>query len=395
MTGGSGVTNGTPPLRIAMIGSGLMAKSHTLAYRNVATVYGQVPFAPRLSLLVDETEELASAGAVALGYDRWATDWREAIDDPAIDVVDIVTPNWLHLDIALAALGAGKHVYCEKPLALTAVDARRMADAAAAAGVTTLVGFTYLSNPAIALARELIQRGDLGAIWTVRGNFSLDAVSDPEVPFTWRFDRSRAGSGALGDLGAHVIALAQSLIGPIASVSGQTSTFIADRPEPAGVFGYGTAAAAGGSRRKVENDDVTHFMARFQDGASGLFEASRVATGHAFDLAIEIVGSKGSLRFDQQAAHTLGLSLPDVDGELRGFREVAVGPNHGDHGRFWPIAGVPLGLHELKVIEVHELLQAISQGRPGLPGFDEGASVSAVLDAVELSAKERRWVDVA
>ena len=384
MTGGPTATNDPPPLRIAMIGSGVMAKSHTLAFRNVATVYGQVPLLPQLSLLVDTSEALASAGAQALGYRHWATDWREAIDDPDIDVVDIVTPNDLHAEIALAALGAGKHVYCEKPLALTAADARRMADAAASAGLTTLVGFTYLSNPAIALAQGLIRRGELGVIWTVRTNFSLDAVSDPEVPFAWRFERARAGSGALGDLGAHVIALAQAMVGPIASVCGQTSTFITDRP----------AAGGGGARRSVENDDVTHVIARFRNGASGLFEASRVATGHAFDLVIEIIGSTGSLRFDQQAAHQLELSLPNADGALRGVRHVAVGPGHGDYGRFWPQPGVPLGLHELKVIEVHELLQAIAQGRPGVPGFEEGANVSAALDAVELSATERRWVDV-
>ena len=383
MTGRPTVTNDPPPLRIAMVGSGVMAKSHTLAFRSVATVYGQVPLLPQLSLLVDTSEELASAGAVALGYRRWATDWREAIDDPDIDVVDIVTPNDLHAEITLAALRAGKHVYCEKPLALTAVDARRMADAAANAGLTTLVGFTYLSNPAIALAQGLIRRGELGAIWTVRANFSLDAASDPEAPFAWRFERARAGSGALGDLGAHVIALVHALVGPIASVCGQTSTFITDRP-----------TAGGGARCSVENDDVTHFIARFRNGASGLFEASRVATGHAFDLVIEIVGSMGSLRFDQQAAHQLELSLPGADGALRGVRQVAVGPGHGDYGRFWSQAGVPIGLHELKVIEVHELLQAIAEGRPGVPGFEEGANVSAVLDAVELSATERRWVDV-
>lgn len=383
MRDGRDATGEVPSLGIAIIGSGVMAKSHSLAFRNVAAVYGSVPLLPRLDLLVDATEELAAAGARTLGYERWATDWREAIEDPGIGLVDIVTPNDMHVEVALAAIEAGKHVYSEKPLALTAADARRMADAAASAGVTTMVGFTYLSNPAIALARQLIQRGDLGTIWSVRANFSLDAVSDPATPFAWRFERARAGSGALGDLGSHVIALVHALVGPIESVIGQTSTFIAQRKEP-----------GSGALRTVENDDVTHFMARFRNGASGLFEASRVASGHGFDLVVDVVGSLGSVRFDQQAAHQLELSLPGSDGALRGARRVAVGPGHGDFGRFWGQPGLALGLHEVKAIEVHELLQAIAEGRPGVPGFEEGARVSAVQEAVELSAMERRWVDV-
>ncbi len=384
-----------PQLRIATIGSGLMAKSHTLGYQAVATVYdGEVPLRPQLDVLVDQNEELAAAGAHALGYERHSTDWRAAVDDPAIDLVDIVTPNWLHYDIAMAAIEAGKHVYCEKPLALTAPEARRMADAAAAAGVTTLVGFSYLRNPAIQLAKKLIEAGEIGEIWSVRGNFSLDAVSDPGVPFTWRMERALAGSGALGDVGAHVIALARLLAGPIGSVVGQLKTVVPARPEPAGVFGYGMAAREDSPLREVENDDLAHFLATFANGASGIFEASRVSTGRAFDLGIEVVGSRGSLRFDQQHDYRLEVSLPGADGSIRGAREVAVEPGHGDYGRLWPFAGVPVGLHEIKVLEIRELLDAIAEGRPGDPGFEEGAQVSAVLDAVELSVAERRWVDL-
>jgi predicted dehydrogenase len=197
------VISTVPELGVAMIGSGLMAKSHTMGYRNVEPVYGNTPFHPRFGVMADAREDLARSGAKSLGYERWTTDWRDAVTDPDVDVVDIVTPNFLHSEIAMAAITAGKHVYCEKPLALTASEAKEMYQAAEKAGVKTLVGFNYLRNPAIAEARRLISGGALGEIWTFSGRFVLDACSDPNVPFTWRFERRLSGSGALGDLGAH------------------------------------------------------------------------------------------------------------------------------------------------------------------------------------------------
>lgn len=386
------ITPEGPELSVAVIGSGLMAKSHTLAYRNVQSVYGSVPLRPRLSLLVDATDELAATGAAALGFERWATDWREAVADPGIDVIDIVTPNWLHEEIALAAIAAGKHVYCEKPLALSAQGAEQMYRAAVAAGVTTLVGFNYLFNPAVAKARHLIRSGALGDIWSFRGAFVLDAVADPAVPFTWRFDRSRSGSGALGDLGAHVIATAHDLVGPIAKVVGLSSTVISHRPEPAGVFGYGTAAAADSVLRAVENDDITNVLVVFANGATGSIEVSRVSTGHTWENTWEVTGSRGAVRFDQQNGYKLDVFLA-ADGE-RGFRSVDLGPGDGAYGQFWPFAGCPIGVHELKIIEVRELLDAIAEGRPAYPGFEAGWRVAQVLDAVEESATDQRWVDI-
>jgi predicted dehydrogenase len=378
-----------------MIGSGLMAKSHTLGYRNVAAVYGRSPYRPHFAVLADAREDLARAGAESLGYERWTTDWREAITDPSVDVVDIVTPNWLHKEIALAAIAAGKHVYCEKPLAVTASDAREMYEAAEAAGVKTLVGFNYLRNPAIAEARRLVETGVLGEIWTFQGRFVLDACSDPDVPFAWRFDRKLAGSGALGDLGAHVVALAHALAGPISSVAGQSQTFIKTRPESTGAFGYGGAADLDAPRREVENDDATTFLVQFANGASGHVEASRASTGRIWHLSIELTGSKGALQFVQQDIHTLRLYLTEDTVERRGYREIELGPSHGDYGAFWPIPGVPLGMHELKTIEVHEWLDALAEDRRPDGDFREGWLVSEVLEAVERSVDERRWVDIA
>jgi predicted dehydrogenase len=388
------VTSTTAELGVAMIGSGLMAKSHTMGYRNVESVYGTTPFRPRFAVLADAREDLARSGAESLGYAKWTVDWREAVCDPAVDVVDVVTPNWLHKDIALAAIAAGKHVYCEKPLALTAADAKLMHEAAAGAGVKTLVGFNYLRNPAIAEARRLIAAGVLGEIWTFRGSFVLDACTDPDVPFTWRFERSRAGSGALGDLGAHIVSLAHVLVGPIVSVAGSSQTFIRTRPEPIGVFGYGSAADLEAPRREVDNDDATTFLIEFESGASGHIEASRVATGRTWHQSIEVIGSKGALQFAQQDIHTLRLYMTGDPVERKGYREVELGPSHGDYGSFWPFAGVPLGVHELKTIEAHEWLTAIAEDRRPDGDFEDGWRVAEVLDAVELSVAERRWVDV-
>lgn len=388
------VSSTIPDIGVAMIGSGLMAKSHTMGYRNVESVYGTTPFRPRFAVLADAREDLARSGAESLGYERWTVDWREAVNDPAVGVVDIVTPNFLHKEIALAAIAAGKHVYCEKPLALTAADAKEMYEAADAAGVKTLVGFNYLRNPAIAEARRLIASGALGEIWTFSGQFVLDACSDPDVPFTWRFERKLSGSGALGDLGAHIISLALVLVGPISSVAGQSKTFVTSRPEPTGVFGYGSGADLSAPRRDVENDDATTFLVEFASGARGHIEASRVATGRTWHQAIEVIGSKGALQFVQQDIHTLRVYLTGDPVETQGYREIELGPAHGDYGAFWPVAGVPLGVHELKTIEVNEWLRAIAEDRRPDGDFKQGWHVSEVLDAVERSAAERRWVDV-
>lgn len=388
------VTSTVPEIGVAMIGSGLMAKSHTMGYRNVESVYGTTPLRPRFSILADAKEDLARAGAESLGYQRWTTDWREAVTDPDVDVVNIVTPNFLHKDIAMAAIAAGKHVYCEKPLALTAAEAKQMWEAAEEAGVRTIVGFNYLRNPAIAEARRLIASGALGDIWSFSGQFVLDACTDPDVPFTWRFERKLSGSGALGDLGAHIISLAQVLVGPISSVAGSSKTFVTSRPAPTGAFGYGSGADLSAPRREVENDDATTFLIDFASGACGHIEASRVATGRTWHLGLEVIGSKGSLQFVQQDIHTLRLYLAGDPVERKGYREIELGPSHGDYGKFWPFAGVPLGVHELKTIEVNEWLHAIAENRRADGDFKEGWHVSEVLDAVEQSAAERRWVDV-
>lgn len=382
-----------PELNVALIGTGMIGRSHSMAFRNVSALYPSVPLKPRLAVVCDQDEDSARRGAQTLGFERWSTDWRSAIADPAIDLVDIVTPNFLHKEMALAAAEAGKHIYCEKPLARTAVEANEMYRAAEEAGVTTLAGFNFLRNPAVAFARELVEAGEIGEVYNFHGTLALDAT-DPRIPYTWRYDRELAGAGALGDLGAHVIEFARYLVGGIDRVCGTSRVVVCERPEAGGPMGYGSRSAEGAPMRAVENDDITLFMCEFACGAVGTFECNRVATGRTHDMSFMVTGSKGALRFDQQGAHELRLFSSDDPRGKGGFRSVNMGPEHGDYGRFWPFPGLNLGIHELKVIEVNELLTALSEGRAAHPDFREAWEVCKVIDAVEKSAEERRWVEV-
>jgi predicted dehydrogenase len=371
-----------------------MGKSHSMAYRNVTAVYRTLPLTPRLALVCEENENLALRAAETFGFEDWSNDWRSAVTDQSIDLVDIVTPNFLHKEMAIAAAKAGKHVYCEKPLAPTAADAKEMYEAAESAGISTLVGFNFLWNPAIAFARELIEAGELGEIHDFKGTLSLDALVDDTAPFSWRFDAKLAGAGALGDTGSHVIAFARALVGDIQRVCGLSRILVKERPATLGGGEGAVSDALQTYMRVVENDDATIFLCEFTNGASGTIEASQVATGRKHDLSVEVTGTKGALRFDQQRGHELLLYLSDDPNGRQGFRSVTIGPEHGDHGNFWSVSGLNLRIHELKVIEVHALLIALNQGRVPQPGFREGWQVCRVIDVVRKSVEERRWVEV-
>lgn len=383
-----------PELRIGIIGTGLMAKSHTVSFLSASSFFDVLPLKPKLAVICDESEDLARGAAETYGFESWTTDWQSLVEDPSIGLVDIVTPNFLHKEMALAAVAAGKHVYCEKPLAVTAADAKEMYEAAEEAGVVTLVGFNYLRNPAVVFAKELIKAGEIGEIRSFSENFVLDAVADPSVPFTWRFGRELAGAGSLGDVGAHVISLARSLVGDIGSVCGLSRIFVKERPEAGGTLGYVSSAAEGSTKKQVENDDLMYFLCEFEGGSAGVFESSRVAIGRRWDLSFSISGSKGSLQFAQQRNYELQLFVTDDPEGKQGFRAINIEPGHGDYGRFWPFGGVPLGLHELKIVEVHNLIEAIAEDRAVQPDFREGWEVCRVIDAVLNSANERRWVEV-
>jgi predicted dehydrogenase len=381
-------------VRIGLIGTGFMGKAHAQAFQNMALLFPDAP-RPRLEIVADVSLEAAQAAARVFGFRRATGDWRALVADPAVDVVDITTPNHLHHQMALAAIAAGKHVYCEKPLAPTAAQAKEMTEAAEAAGVKTLVGFNYLKNPATGLVKQLVESGELGQIVHFRGTFDQDALADPRAPFSWRFERALAGSGALDDLGAHIINLAQHLVGEIAEVCGQTQTIHPERPVAGSGVGYLARAGEEAELRRVENEDQVQFLVRFANGAGGTIEASRIASGRKLWLTYEVTGTKGGIYFTQERMNEVQLYRSGDPSAEQGFRTIYIGPDHPHYAQFYPVAGIGLGYSDQKVIEAYELIDGIAQDRPLAPDFRAGWQTSQVIEAVLDSVAQKRWVAVA
>ena len=369
-----------PALRIGLIGTGFMGKSHVFGITVADRVF-DLPYQLELACIADVSESLARGAAETLGFSGWTDDWHTMIDDPEIDLVDITAPNVFHKEMALAAIAAGKHVYCEKPLAPSAEDAAAMAAAAQAIGVKTQVGFNYLCNPMFTCAREMIASGELGEIRCYRGVHAEDYMSDPDNPWTWRHDP--AGGGALSDLGSHALATAEFFAGPIVQVLGDSVTAICERPN------------GQGGTRKVEVDDVTRTALRFKNGATGTIEANWIATGRKMQHEFEIYGSKGALAFSQERFSELRFySMKDPPGR-QGFRTIVAGPEHAPYGRFCVAPGHQLGFNDLKAIEVRGFVEAIAGSRPEPFGFAAGQRIQLLVDRIHDSSREHGWVDVA
>ena len=369
-------------LRFGLIGSGFMGRAHSIALHSVAATFG-APYQVECAVLADATPQRAQQAAASLGFARSTADWREMLNDPGIDVIDICTPNHLHAEMALAALAAGKHVYCEKPLALDVRESVAIVDAAKRAAVRTAIGFNYICNPMVQTARQMIEAGELGEIVGFSGSYVEDYMGDPRAPFTWRCERKLAGSGALADLGSHLINMGHVLLGPIARVNGIMRTVHKQRTVP------GTGAV-----RDVENEDMAHALIEFASGVPGTMDISRVATGYKCGLKVQVLGTQGSVIFDQERMNELRLYRADDATGRQGFRTILAGPQHADYGAFCPAAGHGLGINDLKVIEVRNLLRAIRAGGDTWPDFAEGLRVQQVMTAIERSAASGRWVQV-
>lgn len=367
---------------VGLIGAGYIGHTIALAYRAVAATFPQAG-RPRLVALADVNEATAAKAAERYGFARALGDWRALLADPAIDLVAIATPNHLHAEMAEAALAAGKHVHCEKPMAPSLAQAESMARRAGSAPGRTIVGYNYLHNPIVAAAREIIAGGEIGTPVHFRGTHNEDYMADPAVPFGWRCDRALAGAGALGDLGAHIVSMAHTLMGGIREVCGDLATMVTERPLP------------GGGMRRVENEDQAQFLVRFASGASGTIEASRVAQGQKMGLGFEITGSKGALVFDQTQLNELRLYRADQRRGRQGFTTILAGPEHPGYAAFCAGPGHQVGFNDLKVIEVARFLEAIAAGKSAYPDFAAALQFERVLDAVQRSAADRRWMDVA
>jgi predicted dehydrogenase len=380
---------------VGMVGYAFMGAAHSQAWRTAGRFF-DLPLQPRMTALCGRTEDRAREAADRLGWASVETDWKALLGRDDIGLVDVCTPGDSHAEIAIAALEAGKHVLCEKPLANTVADAEAMAAAARTAagrGVRAMVGFTYRRVPAIALARRLVEQGRLGEIRHVRAQYLQDWITDPDFPLVWRLQKEHAGSGALGDIGAHVIDLTQYITGQrIGSVSAMLETFIKERPLPA--ESSGLSGSGGSQRGAVTVDDTALWLARFDGGAVAAFEATRFATGRKNSIRIEINGSAGSLAFDFESMNELSFYDATEDPDVAGFRRIlATEPTHPYVEAWWP-PGHLLGYEHAFTHQVVDLVTAIAEGADPAPSFDDGLRVQKVLAAVETSADAREWVEV-
>ncbi|HEX7195476.1 MAG TPA: Gfo/Idh/MocA family oxidoreductase [Candidatus Limnocylindria bacterium] len=381
------MTDSQPTLGVGMVGYAFMGAVHSQAWRSAGRFF-DLPLAPAMTALCGRDAGAASAAAQRMGWSSVETDWKDLVKRDDVHLVDICTPGDTHAEIAIAALEAGKHVLCEKPLANTVSEAEAMVEAAVAAerrGVFSMVGFNYRLVPALALARKLVADGRLGTIRHVRAQYLQDWIVDPSFPLVWRLQKDKAGSGALGDIGAHIIDLAQHVAGSvITGVSGLTETFVKERPLPEASSGL--SASGGGDTGPVTVDDAALFMARFESGALGSFEATRFASGRKNAIRLEINGSDGSLAFDFESMNELEFHDHTEDSETAGFRRILVTePTHPYTQAWWP-PGHGLGYEHTFIHEVVELVTAIGAGRPPAPSFADGLQIQQVLAAVERSA---------
>ena len=367
---------------VGLVGYRFMGRAHSNAYRQVGRFFDLDLF-PRMRAICGRDEVGVRDAAASLGWEGYETDYRRLLERDDIGLVDVATPGNTHHEIAIASLEAGKHVLCEKPLANTLQEAREMLDAARRAGTVNMVCFNYRRAPAVQLARKLVDDGRLGEVRHWRAAYLQDFILDPELPLIWRFRKEVAGSGALGDIGAHIIDLAHFLVGPIAEVVGTTETFIKERPleEP------------GGGRREVTVDDAASFLARFENGATGTFEATRLAAGRKNHNSFEINGSRGSVAFDLERMNELQVYLEDDEPAVKGFRTVLVTePDHPYMEGWWP-PGHIIGYEHTFVHTIKDLLDGISAGEGPAPTFEDGYRCQAVLEAVERSVEARSWTE--
>lgn len=368
-----------PRLRIGLIGTGFMGKAHVFGFTSAPRVF-ELAYDLDLHTVADITPEAAERARQTLGFAKGTARWQDIIENPEIDLVSITAPNALHKEMSLAAIAAGKHVYCEKPLAPLARDALEMTLAAEAKGVKTQVGFNYLCNPMLQTAREMIRAGELGEIRGYRGIHCEDYMADANGPFTFRHDP--AGGGALADIGSHALATAEFLCGPVTKVMGDCVTMIAERPD------------GRGSRRAVTVDDVGRAFLRFENGASGSIEGNWIATGRKMQHDFEVYGTKGALAFSQEHFNVLHyFDTTDRKGR-QGFRRIEASPDHAPYGLFCVAAGHQIGFNDLKAIEVAGYVNAIAGTSPEPFNFRAGLRIQTLVETILTSSREQRWLTV-
>jgi predicted dehydrogenase len=376
---------------VGLVGYKFMGRAHSNAYRQVGHFFDVEP-RPRMVAICGRDEAGVRDAAAKLGWEGYETDYHALVARPDVQLVDVSTPGDTHKDVVLAALAAGKHVICEKPLANNLAEAREMLEAARKAGTIAVVNYNYRRVPAVQLAKKLIAEGAIGDVRHWRAVYLQDWINDPEFPLVWRLQKEVAGSGALGDIAAHITDLGLFLVGPIAQVVGTMSTFIKQRPiatDEGG--GAGLVAHSGQELGEVTVDDATTFLAQFENGATGTFEATRLAPGRRNYNSFEVNGAKGSIAFNLERMNELQVYFVDDPAGLQGFRTINVTDSAHPYAANWWPAGHILGYEHTFTHAVHDLLRGIGQGENPGPTFEEGFAVQAVLDAVERSVENHDW----
>ncbi len=386
-------------LNVGLIGAGFMGKAHVIGYSNMPKLFWPAPAMPILKKVCDIVPEIAEEAKERFGFEQCCTDWKEVVNDQAIDVVSICTPNDSHAEIAIAALEAGKHIICEKPIAATLEDAKRMEAAAVKAaenGIISMNAYQYRRVPALVLAKKFIDEGSLGELLNIRCTYLQSWSADPNSPLSWRFQKKIAGAGTLGDIASHVIDIAQYLGGDIDEVVSMMKTYIKERPvQEGGVDLLGTVKLGSDAKRQaVDVDDEDTFLVKFKNGTVGSIEATRNAWGRNNYITVEVHGTEGTVLFNYERLNELQVCWAKDPDDRRGFKTIYTGPAHFYGEATWNIPGMNIGYGELKTIEMYDFIKAIATGEQPSTNFKVGCRVEKVCHAVEKSSKTSSWEKV-
>ena len=385
----------TQTLGIGVIGMGWMGMAHSRAYRNIPDRFYDSGIRPKLIICADDVAARAQQAQEALGFSQSTTDWHAVINHPDVQVVNIASPNFLHLEMVRAATQAGKHVFCEKPVGRTPEETAEIEYLARKAGVMSFVGFNYRWAPMVQYAKQLIEEGKLGKLTHYRGRFFSMYGSNPLGLLTWRFKNEYAGSGVLGDIMSHVVDMAHMLVGPIKQVVSHRHTFITDRPLP--IPGQGThfsLGKPGDPTGPVENEDYASALVQFENGMQGTFETCRAIFGPKCEMSFELNGTKGALKWNFERMNELELYLPGENGAHDGYTNLLGGPKYPNHGRFNPGDGIGMGYEDLKCIEAYNFLQSIVDGKQREPSFASALALANVQKAMSRSWESGGWESI-
>ena len=380
-------------INVGLVGYKFMGKAHSNAFSKIGMFFDN-SCNVNMKAICGRDEDWVKQSAEKFGWEGYETSWQKLITRSDIDMIDITAPSNAHKEIAIAAANEGKHVFCEKPLALTLADSREIYEAAEKNKIKHQIGFNYRFAPAVLLAKSLIDSGKIGKIFHVRANFLQDWIIDPDFPLVWRLDKKVCGSGSLGDLGAHFIDLARFLVGEFDTVMGMSKTFVKSRPISERMIGLSGKAASDAPRADVEVDDGTVFISEFKNGALGVFEATRFAQGHKNDLSIEINGELGSLKFIFERMNELHYYNAADEAGVQGFRLIQASESiHPYMHAWWPVGHV-IGYEHTFIHELYEFTESIANDKPASPDFTDGIKCSQIIEAVELSCERKSIVEV-